>query len=148
METNQEKGLNYEIQIRDYIISALHKNAYLWSDAPETILINCGIIGSHNEHRLIRKEKKENGLTDTGVDIIQVDSNTECSLVQCKNGYKNGLTIIDLAGFMCWMAAMDKINGYIYYTSKHLSYIFAYKIFGFILPDLLYDFFPFDSKFV
>jgi superfamily II DNA or RNA helicase len=118
METNQVKGLNYEIQIRDYIINTLHKNAYLWSDAPETILINCGIIGSHNEHRLIRKEKKENGLTDTGVDIIQIDSNTESSLVQCKNGYKNGLTIPDLAGFMCWMAAMDKINGYVYYTSK------------------------------
>lgn len=29
METNQVKGLNYEIQIRDYIINTLHKNAYL-----------------------------------------------------------------------------------------------------------------------
>jgi superfamily II DNA or RNA helicase len=118
METNQIKGYNYEIQIRDYIINTLHKNAYLWGDTPETILINCGIIGSHNEHRLRRIDKKENGLTDTGVDIIQVDSNTESSLVQCKNGYKNGLTIIDLAGFMCWMATMNKINGYVYYTSK------------------------------
>jgi superfamily II DNA or RNA helicase len=118
METNQEKGYNYEIQIRDYIINKLNKPAYLWSDTPETILINCGIIGSHNQHRLTRINIKENSLQDTGIDIIQVDSNTESSLVQCKNGYKTGLTINDLAGFMCWMAAMNKINGYVYYTNK------------------------------
>lgn len=57
METNQEKGLNYEIQIRDYIINELGKPAYLWSDTPEIILINCGIIGSHNQHRLNRINK-------------------------------------------------------------------------------------------
>jgi len=121
METNQEKGLNYEIQIRDYIINELNKPAYLWSDTPETILINCGIIGSHNQHRLNRKDNvyplKKNGLIDTGVDIIQVESE-KCSLVQCKNGYKKGLTINDLSGFMCWLAIMDKLNGYMYYTNK------------------------------
>jgi len=121
METNQEKGYNYEIQIRDYIINKLNKPAYLWSDTPETILINCGIIGSHNHHRLSRINKvyplKKNGLIDTGVDIIQIESE-KCSLVQCKNGYKKGLTINDLAGFYAWMASMSNVKGYVYYTDK------------------------------
>jgi hypothetical protein len=80
METNQEKGVKYEIQIRDYIINTLNTIAYLWSDTPETILINNGIIGSHNEHRLRRIYNIENSLRDTGIDIIQLDSNKKCSL--------------------------------------------------------------------
>lgn len=93
MKTNQIKGYNYEVQIRDYIINELRKPAYLWSDTPETILVNNGIIGSHNINRLIRQESKQNNLQDTGIDIIQVDSNENlcCSLVQCKNGYKKVL---------------------------------------------------------
>ena len=83
METNQEKGFNYEIQIRDYILNKLGKPAYLWSDTPETILIKFGIIGSHNEHRLRRIYNKENGLKDTGIDIIQIDS-SNCSLLYVK----------------------------------------------------------------
>ena len=120
METNQEKGLNYEVQIRDYIINELGKPAYLWSDTPETILINIGIIGSHNINRLIRQESKENNLQDTGIDIIQLDSKEilSCSLVQCKNGYKQGITMNDLSGFMCWMTVLDKLKGYVYYTDK------------------------------
>jgi superfamily II DNA or RNA helicase len=118
METIQEKGFKYEIQVRDYIINKLNTMAYLWSDIPETILINNGIIGSHNEHRLRRIYNKENSLQDTGIDIIQLDSNKKSSLVQCKNGYKKGITMNDLSGFMCWMAVMDKLNGYVYYTDK------------------------------
>ena len=53
---NKIKGDNYEIQIKNYIINELNKNAYLWHETPETILINSGIIGSHNEHRLKRIE--------------------------------------------------------------------------------------------
>jgi len=29
---NNIKGYNYEIQIRDYIINTLNKEAYLWSE--------------------------------------------------------------------------------------------------------------------
>jgi len=114
---NNNKGYLYEIQIRDYIINNLGKMAYLWSHTPENILIEHNIIGSHNEARLKRKENKLNGLIDTGIDIIQIDED-KCSLVQCKNGYKKGLTMNDLAGFMCWMAHLDKLNGYVYYTDK------------------------------
>jgi superfamily II DNA or RNA helicase len=113
---NQILGYNYEIQVRDYIISQ-NKMAYLWSHTPENILIEHNIIGSHNIARLKRKENKLNPLIDTGIDIIQID-NSECSLVQCKNGYKKGLKMEDLAGFNAWMSALDTLKGYVYYTDK------------------------------
>jgi superfamily II DNA or RNA helicase len=55
---------------------------------------------------------------DTGIDIIQVNGDETFSLIQCKNGYKNGITMHDLSGFMCWMTVLDKLNGYVYYTDK------------------------------
>ena len=115
---NLEKGTNYEIQIRDYIVNTLNKRAYLWKDTPEYLLIESNIIGSHNQNRIIRKENLENSLQDTGIDIIQVDKDDKCSIIQCKNGYKNGITMNDLSGFMCWLAHLDKLNGYVYYTNK------------------------------
>jgi superfamily II DNA or RNA helicase len=118
MAANYELGRNYEVQIRDHIINVLGKPAYLWEHAPETLLISSGIIGSHNEHRLRRKESKGNPLRDTGIDIIQVDSENKCSLIQCKNGYKGGVTMKDLSGFMCWVAMLDKLDGFVYYTDK------------------------------
>ena len=115
---NKIKGDNYEIQIKNYIINELNKNAYLWHETPETILINSGIIGSHNEHRLRRIENKENSLIDTGIDVIQIEDNNLCSLIQCKNGYKNGLTFNDLSGFFGWMTGLINLTGYVYYTNK------------------------------
>jgi superfamily II DNA or RNA helicase len=114
---NKIKGDKYEIQIRDYIINELNSEAYLWHHTPENDLLKYGIIGSHNEHRLKRIDNKVNSLIDTGIDIIQIDDN-KCSLVQCKNGYKSGVTINDLAGFNAWMGVMEKLDGYIYYTNK------------------------------
>ena len=87
MLINHIKGKEYEIQTRNHIINVLNKKAYLWEDTPETILINAGIIGSHNINRLIRKDNKENPLMDTGIDIIQINEDNSISLVQCKNGY-------------------------------------------------------------
>jgi hypothetical protein len=115
---NQEKGLNYEIQIRDHIINVLNEEAYLWKDIPETILIDAKIIGSHNNQRLKRIEDKENPLPDTGIDILKKTINSKYTLVQCKNGYNKGVTMKDLAGFMCWMATLSEINGNVYYTNK------------------------------
>ena len=40
---NYTKGYQYEKQIKNYIINHLHKEAYLWSETPETILIENGI---------------------------------------------------------------------------------------------------------
>ncbi len=39
----QTKGLLYEIQIRDHIINKLNKPAYLWSETPETLLLEHNI---------------------------------------------------------------------------------------------------------
>ena len=47
-----------------------------------------------------------------------MESNNTVSLVQCKNGYKNGITIENLAGFMSWMFSLPNLNGYVYYTNK------------------------------
>ena len=115
---NNEKGLLYEIQIRNHIRNSLNKQAYLWVDTPETLLINSGIIGSHNEARIKRKKNKENPLQDTGIDIIQEENENVVSLVQCKNGYKSGVTMNDLAGFMHWMFSFQNMKGYVYYTHK------------------------------
>ena len=117
---NNIKGYLYEVQIRDYIINQLNKQAFLWSETPETLLLKHQIIGSHNEARLKRKENKENSLIDTGVDVIQVDDNNKLSFVQCKNGYKNGVVMKDLAGFsLMTLSYQNFINmGYVYYTNK------------------------------
>ena len=118
MTTTSEKGYAYELYIRDHIRSNLQKQAFLWKDTPEPILISNNIIGSHNIARLIRKENIENPLQDTGIDIIQIDDEGRCHLVQCKNGYQKGLVIKDLAGFSMWMMYLDKLSGSVYYTDK------------------------------
>ena len=124
METNKEKGDKYEVQTRNHIINVENKRAYLWHHAPETLLIKNGIIGSHNIHRLKRKDNKLNSLLDTGIDII-IDNNENvdeydipCSIVQCKNGYKGGITMEHLSGFMHWFGLLEHLSGHVYYTSK------------------------------
>ena len=41
---NLIKGFLYEKQIKDYIINNLNTQAYLWSETPETILIENNIL--------------------------------------------------------------------------------------------------------
>jgi len=116
---NQYKGLLYEIYVKDFIIQKLSKNAYLWNECPENILIDNNLIASHNEMRLLRKDLKEGHLhnhKDIGIDIIQIDNN-KCSIVQCKNGYNNGLCVDDIAGIMMRSAFIRDVNTFIYYTS-------------------------------
>ena len=116
---NQDKGLLYEIYVKDFIIQKLSKNAYLWNECPENILIDNNLIDSHNEMRLLRKDLKEGYLhnhKDIGIDILQID-NGKCSIVQCKNGYNNGLCVDDIAGIMMRSAFIRDVNTFIYYTS-------------------------------
>ena len=56
---NQEKGLLYEKYIKDFIIQKIGKNAYLWNECPENILIDNALVDSHNDMRLIRKDIKD-----------------------------------------------------------------------------------------
>ena len=124
IETNKEKGDNYEIQTRNHIIDVQKKRAYLWHHTPETLLIQNGIIGSHNQRRLRRKYNKLNSLQDTGIDIVidnnenEHDHSRPCSIVQCKNGYKEGILMEHLAGFIFWCFSLPLIQGYVYYNSK------------------------------
>jgi superfamily II DNA or RNA helicase len=115
---NKLKGDLYEIYVRNYLNQ--DKIAYLWKDTPEKFLIEAKLIHSNNENRLRRKKNMllENPLVDVGVDIFQVDSNNNFTLVQCKNGYENGVTIEHLSGFYMMMANHYHLNGSVYYTSK------------------------------
>ena len=111
------KGNNYEVFIKNHIINNLNKNAYLWNDIPENILLHAKLIHSHNEERIKRKNKFKNKLIDVGVDILQINDNSY-NLVQCKNGYNNGIKIKDLAGFYMMMFNHSYHFGTVYYTSK------------------------------
>ena len=113
MTSNKIKGDEYEIFIKKYIINELNKEAYLWKEIPEKILIDAKLIHSHNENRI----KRKNCLIDVGVDILQIDNNNY-TLVQCKNGYNKGIRIEDLAGFYMMMFNHSHMNGNVYYTSK------------------------------
>jgi predicted helicase len=113
MTSNKIKGDLYELFTKNYIINNLNKEAYLWKEIPEKILIDAKLIHSHNENRI----KRNNCLVDVGVDILQIDENN-FTLVQCKNGYNKGLKIEDLAGFYMMMFNHNHMNGNVYYTSK------------------------------
>jgi len=124
---NHEKGLLYEKYVKNFIIQQLGKNAYLWNECPENILIANNLIHSHNDMRLLRKDVKEGHLhnhKDIGIDIIQID-NDKCSIVQCKNGYNNGLCVDDISGIMMRCAFIRDVNTFIYYTnclSRNIRY--------------------------
>jgi superfamily II DNA or RNA helicase len=124
---NQEKGLLYEKYVKDFIIQKIGKNAYLWNECPENILIENALVDSHNDMRLIRKDIKEGYLhthKDIGIDIIQLDDN-RCSIVQCKNGYSNGLCVDDISGIMMRSNFLKDVPTFIYYTnwlSRNIRY--------------------------
>ena len=114
---NQEKGLNYEIFIKNYLEEDFQNQAWLWKDIPEYNLKDAGLLNDWNLHRYIRKENKINGLPDLGTDILLKCNNTY-KLIQCKNyGPKNYVNINDLAGFYGMMVHFKK-DGILYYTSK------------------------------
>ena len=139
---NQIRGTAYELQILDLIRQ--NKPAYLWKFTPENILIENGIIGSHNAARLKRKTDRDNPLQDTGIDIIAMENHNECSLIQCKNGYKKGVSMCDLAGFMCWMACMPDKRGIVYYTDKLSANIMSLPK----IDKIKYIQQPFDTKYL
>jgi len=79
-----KKGYEYEKYVAEYIRRELNKNAYLWKHIPEKHLISSGLVHTHNQHRLNRKNKRDTGenlLIDVGVDILQVDNENKCSLL-------------------------------------------------------------------
>jgi superfamily II DNA or RNA helicase len=118
---NQEKGLAYEKYIVDYVSE--EGKSWLWNNIPEKHLIKSGFINDINKNRIKRKlflqnpNEYTNPLRDTGIDAL-LKKNKEYVLIQCKNGYKKGLTIENLAGFFCNMVRHRDKEGRVYHTSK------------------------------
>jgi superfamily II DNA or RNA helicase len=115
---NIQKGYEYELYINNYLNTLDNiKIAYLWKDISEYLLFDYGFIKSYNDHRLQRKTNNINKLEDIGSDIIYINQNDECIIIQCKN-YTKAIKIEDLSGFFFIMCKhIDKI-GEIYYTNK------------------------------
>ncbi len=117
---NKLKGDLYENYVRDHIIKTSTNNqVYLWKDVPESLLIKYGVFSSNSMARVKRKIDRTNPFQDTGIDLIAIDNLTNsCAAIQCKNGYANGLTLNDLAGFS-WMVANNiELKPIVFYTSK------------------------------
>ncbi len=118
--SNKERGDRYE----NYICNKLNKNtiAFLWDKIPEKHLLLSGLIHDLNKHRLekikAKKNNKLNPLQDVGIDILHLKSNGEYVFVQCKNGYDEGLTVKNIAGFSWMMLNHEDKKGKLYYTSK------------------------------
>ena len=94
------KGYQYEIFINDYLNSNNNiKISYLWKDIPEDILFTYGFINSIHDTRLNRKTNNINKLEDIGTDIIYINQNDECIIVQCKNYESKNICVKDLSGF-------------------------------------------------
>ncbi len=127
---NIEKGFLYENQIKNFIINNTNFNAYLWNECPETILVDNKLISSHRQNCTIRKDIKEGKLhnhKDIGIDIIQVNNDNICNgIIQCKNGYSNGICISDISGIMIRSAFNKSLTTFIYYTnslSKNINHL-------------------------
>ena len=113
------KGLEYELYINDYLNSNINdhiKISYMWKDVPEYVLFDYGFINDYNQHRMNIKNN-ENPLQDIGTDILYINQEDECVIVQCKN-YSSSVRINDLAGFYYIMSVHHDKRGEIYYTSS------------------------------
>jgi len=118
---NQIKGLAYD----EFICKHLNNEGqtWMWDKIPEKHLIASNLIHDLNKHRLERKkyvknsDEYKNPLRDTGIDLLLI-INGEYIFVQCKNGYKNGLTFEHLSGFNIMIANHETKYGRVYYTNK------------------------------
>jgi predicted helicase len=93
-----------------------HNQTWLWQNIPEFELRKSKLLGNWNEHRLVKKDNKINGIPDLGADILLKD-NEKYILIQCKNFDSNNVTIHHLAGFYA-MTLHYEMEGIVYYTSN------------------------------
>ena len=102
-----DKGNIYEEYVYNYINNTFNnKTAYLWKNVPDFILFNSGLIDNIDDCR-INRDTCKNYIHDIGIDIIQIDNETnKISFIQCKN-YEGTLCIHDLAGYFAIMAQSE-----------------------------------------
>jgi superfamily II DNA or RNA helicase len=120
-----DKGTNYEEYVCNYINNSQNNNiiAYLWKNVPDFILFNAKLIDNIDDCRLNRETCK-NYIHDIGIDIIQINNDTnKISFIQCKN-YEGSLCIKDLAGYFAIMAQSEHYDkeGIIYTSNNKYSY--------------------------
>ena len=131
-QSNLQKGYEYELFINNSLNNQEGNNSWLWSNIPECELRNAHILGDWNEYRFHRKTlknsmEKENGLIDTGCDILLKNQFNKYFIVQCKNyAEKNYVTIETLAGFFM-MTKLYNLDGIVYYTSKLSPNLYCQK---------------------
>ena len=127
-QTNLQKGYEYELFMNNSLNNLEGNISWLWSNIPESELRNANILGNWNEYRFNRKIlKKENGLIDTGCDILLKNKLNKYFIVQCKNyAEKNYITIETLAGFFM-MTKLYNLDGIVYYTSKLSPNLYCQK---------------------
>ena len=126
------KGFQYE----KYVLSKLKdfyniKEAYLWKNVPDYLLIETGII-LNNDLQTIKQKyntnknyRNYNVLLDTGVDIICKLNNNNILLIQCK-AYNSIISQKHLSGFFrtlldCYVInnkKNNKVTGLIVHTSS------------------------------
>ena len=119
-KNTKEKGDLYENYILAYLFESIPKcNAWLWSNIPEEVMCDVGLIGNWNEHRKQRKANRINKLPDIGCDIFMITPNNENHLVQCKYyAGKNHIKFEDIAGWSLMLVDNPEMFGDLYYTSK------------------------------
>ena len=59
-----------------------------------------------------------NSTVNSKILSIVSDIDKNISLIQCKNGYKKGVKIQDLAGLYSWKTHFPNYDGILYYTDK------------------------------
>ena len=123
-----DKGTYYEEYVCNYINNSnTYSNnnllAYLWKDVPDFILFNAKLIDDINDCR-INRDTCKNYIHDIGIDIIQLNTETnKISFIQCKN-YEGSLSITDLSGYFAIMAQSEHYDkeGIIYTSNNKYSY--------------------------
>jgi len=120
-----DKGTIYEEYVCNYINNSKSNNviAYLWKDVPDYILFNAKLIDDINDCR-INRDTCKNYIHDIGIDIIQINNDTnKISFIQCKN-YEGSLCIKDLSGYFAIMAQSEHYDkeGIIYTSNNKYSH--------------------------
>ena len=120
-----DKGTIYEEYVCNYLNNSKNINciAYLWKDVPDFILFNAKLIDDIDDCR-VNRETCKNYIHDIGIDIIQINNDTnKISFIQCKN-YEGTLCIKDLAGYFAIMAQSEHYDkeGIIYTSNNKYSY--------------------------
>jgi len=128
-KNTKEKGDDYEKYILAYLYSEdSNRKIWLWSNIPEDVMCDVGLIGNWNEYRLQRKSNRINKLPDVGCDIFMIDTENHNHLIQCKYYSMNkSVKIEDLAGWNTMLLDYPDMYGDLYYTSKLSENIKARK---------------------